>query len=578
MTEYWNGVPVRYDLLPIGTRRNGERLHTKDGKPKFAVIHDTGNVNSTAQQNVNYYRNTYNIPWSQVASAHIFVDDKEAIICIPVTECAWHVMLNTTIDNACYGADADYAAFGVEGCYFTDKKRSLKSLENTAKVMAYLTKFWKINYKNEMPGHQDIQFDKQDPGNLLAACGLGRDTHNFDLYVAKYMNETKVPVIKGKKAGNNAKKVTNTKSKPKTKSYQDAINYMYSLKGKYVDFDGMYGEQCMDLAVQYVYHITDGTIRMWGNAKDAILNVFPRGWGIVKNTPNYVPPVGAIGVCTTGIYQEYGHIYLVWDNSGGTNTQTVLEQNFDGNHNTPAKLRVDNFYGTTHYIVPSFINETYDVKKITKVNIQKPQAPVIKEKLPKNLTWSKEPYFKAKAGENGVTIREDVKNGYMKKTKLFYKANFSPFYIYEVREGWARVYSETANYWVRREDLIITEKLTPAGGKTKAVETVKAKGQTQQQQKIAKKSKPKVAVGQIPPEKLTWSRKRYFKAQADAFGVTICERHGGKGNYSWNKTNITYPQGQTFYVYEILDGWARVHGESDNYWVWHERLRITKVY
>ena len=49
MTEYWNGVPVRYDLLPIGTRRNGERLHTKDGKPKFAVIHDTGNVNSTAQ-------------------------------------------------------------------------------------------------------------------------------------------------------------------------------------------------------------------------------------------------------------------------------------------------------------------------------------------------------------------------------------------------------------------------------------------------------------------------------------------------------------------------------------------------
>lgn len=139
----------------------------------------------------------------------------------------------------------------------------------------------------------------------------------------------------------------------------------------------------MDLAVDYVYHITNGTIRMWGNAKDAILNVFPKGWQIVKNTPNYIPPVGAIGVCTTGIYQEYGHIYLVWDNSGGTNTQTVLEQNFDGNHNTPAKLRVDNFYGTTHYIVPSFINETYDVKKITKVNIQKPQAPVIKEKLPK---------------------------------------------------------------------------------------------------------------------------------------------------------------------------------------------------
>lgn len=43
-------------------------------------------------------------------------------------------------------------------------------------------------------------------------------------------------------------------------------------------------------------------------------------------------------------------------------------------------------------------------------------------------------------------------------------------------------------------------------------------------------------------------------------------------------TNTTYSKGQLFYVYEIIDGWCRVHGLSDNYWVWHERLRITKVY
>ena len=65
--------------------------------------------------------------------------------------------------------------------------------------MAYLTKFWKINYKNEMPGHQDIQSDKQDPGNLLAACGLGRSTSIFDGYVAKYMKTTKAPKIRSKK-------------------------------------------------------------------------------------------------------------------------------------------------------------------------------------------------------------------------------------------------------------------------------------------------------------------------------------------------------------------------------------------
>ena len=47
MAETWNGVKVRYDLLPIGTRRCGERLHTKNGKPSFAVMHDTGTVSYT---------------------------------------------------------------------------------------------------------------------------------------------------------------------------------------------------------------------------------------------------------------------------------------------------------------------------------------------------------------------------------------------------------------------------------------------------------------------------------------------------------------------------------------------------
>lgn len=576
MTEYWNGVPVRYDLLPIGTRRTGDKL--QGGKPKFAVIHDTGNIDTSAQANVNYYKNSPNIAWSMVASAHIFVDDKEAIICIPVTEVAWHVLLNTTIDNAWYGADADYAAFGVEACYFRDRKRSLKSLNNAAKVMAYLTKFWKINYKNEMPGHQNIQYDKQDPGNLLEACGLGRATSNFDMYVAKYMDETKVPVVSKKKAGANAKKVTNVTKKPSNKSYQDAINYMYSLKGKYVDFDGLYGYQCADLVVDYVYHVTNNTVRMWGNAKDLPNNVFPKGWKVVKNTASYVPPVGAVGVCTIGIYAEYGHTYLVWDNSGGTNTQTVLEQNFDGNHDTPAKLRVDNFYGTTHYIVPSFVDEGYDVQKIKEVQTRKAPKKVIDTDLPTNLTWSKEPYFKAIADNLGVTICESTSKGYMNKTDLKYNAGFSPFYVYEVREGWARVYSESSNYWVWHERLIITDILKPAGGKTKSVETVKAKGQTQQQQKIEKKSQPTLAVGKIPPKKLKWRKKKYFEAKTDALGATILERHGGAGNYSWSKTNITYGQGEIFYIYEVIDGWCRVHSESSNFWVWHERLRITKVY
>ena len=57
------------------------------------------------------------IDWSIVASAHIFVDDKECIVCIPVTEKAWHVLYNTPTDNQWYNVDANDVAFGVEGSY-----------------------------------------------------------------------------------------------------------------------------------------------------------------------------------------------------------------------------------------------------------------------------------------------------------------------------------------------------------------------------------------------------------------------------------------------------------------------------
>lgn len=132
------------------------------------------------------------IDWSIVASAHIFVDDKECIVCIPVTEKAWHVLYNTPTDNQWYNADANDVAFGVEGSYFpSSQKRSRKSLDNMARVLAYLCNYWDIDYKTEVPGHQDIQADKIDPGNLLEACGYSRNVKHLDKQIAKYINGVK---------------------------------------------------------------------------------------------------------------------------------------------------------------------------------------------------------------------------------------------------------------------------------------------------------------------------------------------------------------------------------------------------
>ena len=62
-----------------------------------------------------------------------------------------------------------------------------------------------------------------------------------------------------------------------------------------------------------------------------------------------------------------GHTGLVWDNSGGTNTFTILEQNYDGNANTPPKLREDDYTGLTHFIVPDFADDSVDLTDIKEV-------------------------------------------------------------------------------------------------------------------------------------------------------------------------------------------------------------------
>lgn len=576
MTEKWNGVPVRYDWLPIGTRRSGQKLTT--GNPIFAVAHDTGNPNTSAQDNVNYYKNSYNIDWSLVASAHIFVDDKECIVCIPVTEKAWHVLYNTPIDNNWYNADANDAAFGIEGSYFDDKARSKKSLDNMARVMAYLCNYWKIDYKTEVPGHQDIQSDKVDPGNLLQAAGYSRNVSNFDKKVAKYINGVKED--SNKEPSKDLSEPTKEKPTPSPQSnveYKAAIEYMHSLKGQYIDFDNAWAYQCADLVVDFVDHVTNG-VRFWGNAKDLhIVNSMPKGWKVVENTRDYIPPITAIAIYTTGIYREYGHTGLVWDNSGGTKSFTIIEQNYDGNANTPAKLREDNYSGLTHFIVPDFADDSVDLTDIKPVKSKETtqgKSLQLNAIPPKKLTWSNQPYFKAVADNAGATICRPNHNNVMVLTNEVYGQG-DVFYVYEIRDGWARVYSASNNGFVWYERLRITEVYKPGGG-----ETLKNKANKQiVNQKNNSKKTSGLKVGSIPPNKVAWSKKSKFRGRVDHYGATVAKRSGKKGNYKWSLTNEVYKAGyDDFYIFEVLDGWCRVYSHNNNGWVWHERLRVVEVY
>src|SRR5262245_56525631 len=100
---------MKYTITPAhltkpSKRRSGQAV---DPTARFVVAHDTGTVNSTARNNVTHYENTRN---EISASAHLFVDDREILECIPALtaspEKAWHVRYNVARDNELYGCNA----------------------------------------------------------------------------------------------------------------------------------------------------------------------------------------------------------------------------------------------------------------------------------------------------------------------------------------------------------------------------------------------------------------------------------------------------------------------------------------
>lgn len=112
---------MKYQITPRSLTKPSKRRSGQLMSPgvRFLVAHDTGNPGSSASANVRYYENSRN---DMSASAHLFVDDREIIECIPALETAtpekaWHVLYNVRSDNQLFGHDANDAAIGVEYCY-----------------------------------------------------------------------------------------------------------------------------------------------------------------------------------------------------------------------------------------------------------------------------------------------------------------------------------------------------------------------------------------------------------------------------------------------------------------------------
>lgn len=175
-------VSPRY-LTPNSKKRSGQFISPA---VKFIVAHDTGNPNSTASGNIKYYEKVRD---EKYASAHIFVDDKEILECIPALtsdkpEKAWHVLYEKTKDNELYGYDANDVAIGVEYCFGNDINAN-EAYARYVWVLAFICHKFKLDPRVSVVGHHIL-----DPGRKIdPQNGLSHSGRNYEQLLKDVITE-----------------------------------------------------------------------------------------------------------------------------------------------------------------------------------------------------------------------------------------------------------------------------------------------------------------------------------------------------------------------------------------------------
>ncbi|EGQ1279455.1 SH3 domain-containing protein [Staphylococcus pseudintermedius] len=145
-----------------------------------------------------------------------------------------------------------------------------------------------------------------------------------------------------------------------TWSQEDATKYIQNHIGVGVDFDGYYGYQCMDLAVDYMFKLSNGNVRLFGNAYQAKNNSLGNYAKVYPNATNFLPEVGDIVVWYPKSWNaNYGHIGIVKE--ANLNQFTSLEQNIIGNltYGEVGRLATHNYNDVAYFIRPNFSNKSH---------------------------------------------------------------------------------------------------------------------------------------------------------------------------------------------------------------------------
>lgn len=124
---------------------------------KYIVVHFTSNRGDTAKNNADYFAREI-----VKASAHFFVDEKEAWSSVPENMTAWHCGAKTYKHPSCRNSNS----IGVEIC-MNDKQGRVRqgSIDNAMKLVKTLMKKYSISVENVVR-HYDVT-GKYCPGPMV---------------------------------------------------------------------------------------------------------------------------------------------------------------------------------------------------------------------------------------------------------------------------------------------------------------------------------------------------------------------------------------------------------------------------
>ena len=129
---------IKYEYIRIN---KFSRPGIKNSGIKGLIMHYTANNGGTARNHKSYFNNLNGV----YASAHLFVDDKEAICIIPLNEVAYHANdIQKYVNGQPYYplrsiiGNANYSTIGIEMCLDRNGKITEKTFQNTVKAVKEL--------------------------------------------------------------------------------------------------------------------------------------------------------------------------------------------------------------------------------------------------------------------------------------------------------------------------------------------------------------------------------------------------------------------------------------------------------